>query len=262
MTVQISLTRENDHKQSVVATCKIPSSWSELDPKQRVAALTILLNEQDEGVAKYEIIKMILDLKPKVFKQLPNSLISEIAPLLDWCKIEPNYVPIFDEVKVQNSTVKLLKAGFENALMFQFAYCDFYFYKFQNEPNKESLIGLLASMAAKSIEDIDEKIQLLQHVEDVYLIAALNFFIGVKKYLAEVYIEIFDAVEANENEVIEVPNPIFNWHSTAEDIAETNIFGNKDAVMMRNVHEIFLYLRRKKQEAAEMKRLMKQSNND
>lgn len=93
--------------------------------------------------------------------------------------------------------------------------------------------------------------------------AATLYFSGLKKWVSDVYgPHIFEQPDEDENgNPIHTPDtaPNFGWWGILQTIAESGTFGNMDQVYQANIHEVCIYLVRKKTEADKMKEAVSNS---
>lgn len=132
----------------------------------------------------------------------------------------------------------------------------------QKNPDKESAIKREdIRIPLVSRDQVKAFAKVMKRYDDAWILrpqirfataAALLFTLYMKKFVNERYIaRLNQGTDPNDNN-----NQLdFGWHTIAQQIAESGVFGNIDDVYDYNIHDLCIYLINKKQESDRIKSL-------
>lgn len=257
---------------------QMPRSWGEVTPlarRQRWWRWVITLPRPAATRA------MVRDLLPKwARRQISDLDFAGLTLLLDW--IQPTETT--DEVPVPTFTVDGIEYHFpapkgRNVKCLEFAIGDQYYQRFV-AGEAEALMLLVATVWREQERDgamalrrndsraplyssgeVEARAILLQHAPEEMVLQALLYFGGLKAYIHKVYGKwLFeqpdddDDEEEDDADTAKKPDqktgsPDFGWWGVFQSVAEGGVFGNLDQVYQTSLHDVCIYLVRKRAES-------------
>lgn len=254
---------------------KVPQSWDEVTPlarRQRWWRWLMMLPRPAATRA------MVRDLLPKwVRLKISDLNFAGLTLLLDWMQAEPNCtdipVPRFNH---GGYTYFFPTAKGENVTCIEYALADDYYKEFA-EGDASKLMPLVATVwhefdtdEARAMRRADKRVPLYSKAEveqrahrlksapSEMQLQALLYFGGLKAYIHRVYGKwIFEQDEEPDEEDQEAGSPKketssgpdFGWWGIFQQVAESGVFGNIDQVYQASIHDVCIFLVRKRVES-------------
>lgn len=250
----------------------IPESWSEAQPDQRLRWWRRAVQMEPLQAQMAALNDLLKKLPRRIRSSIPTEDVAAMVHALRWIPSRPECVdvplPVFS---VRGVAFYLPKSKGQNVTCGEFAVCDD-LYKLVAAKNDISALEMLTAVlyrpADKNREgaaargDVrvpynnkDEATVRLQYMGTPpaeMQMAALMYFAGLKTYIHRVYGRyIFDDVDPEEPPS-SANGPDFGWWGTLQQVAESGMFGTLPQVYQAYLHEVCVYLVRKRQQADAM----------
>jgi len=249
---------------------EIPQEWSELGPNRAkwwewVATLT-------PDVARENMLRDLLP--PRYLLRLTEPEIGAVLATLQWptAALDATVVPV-ERFEHQGETFAFASAKGANVTGIEYALCEEYFTEGKNGDAKAYLMLSAClwrekiahertalkrgdwRMPLNSREEVEARAKTLESAPGWVHVQALSFFVGLKVLVHKMYRTwIFDADEDDGDEDDQDTNqptgPNFGWWGMFLDVAESGVFGTLPDVHQASLHDICIFLVKKR--AAEL----------
>jgi len=252
---------------------QVPERWDEAGSLRRRQRWWRWIIALPRPAAQRAMLRDLLRHLPRsILGQLPPLDFAALASLLDWTQAEMQC----DQVPVPHCTVggrmyHMPTAKGANVTCLEYAIADDYYSQFvQGDPT--ALLHLVATIwreqhadSADALRRGDKRaplfdkaeiearaVRLKKMPEDLQL-QALMYFAGLKKYVHRVYgkwiFEQPDEGEEPDEKRQESRGPDFGWWGILQQVAESGTFGIIAQVNQASIHEVCVFLVRKRIEA-------------
>lgn len=246
----------------------IPEQWSEVPYQVRLRALRAHVTQN------YPVpVALLHQYAGRWMPYLTEEQTGSIALMLDWSQPASNCEQIaLPYYKHQGVTYLLPKASGSNVTCAEFAVCDDYYLRAAKGDEKAlSLLTMVmyrpedkdttaadrrgdARIPFYSTEEAERRLAGMKAVPEVMQLQAITYFGGLKQWLHKVYGSyIFDMPDEDEEmeeddttTTAEPTGPNFGWWGILQSVAEGGAFGTLEQVYQANLHEVCIYLVRKK----------------
>jgi hypothetical protein len=277
--IEVAVTRENRRRWNIFLRrrflLRIPTSWSEVTPMARRERWWRWASTLEGPAVQLRILR---DLMPWRWRRHLNTQArSAIVTHLEWVMPQPDAESIpLESFYHRGTRYHFPTAKGPNVSCVEFALADDY-YKAFAEGDTDSLLRVSACLWRE--EDQDERGRLMRGDARVLLhsqaevearvlalegapkevhIQALMWWVGMKMLVNKMYGRwLFDNDDEDEDED-ELPEaaaskpskgPNFGWWGIFLDVAETGVFGPLEKVYQTSIHDICIFLVKKRAEA-------------
>lgn len=265
-------------------TIELPENWDDLGSPRRRArwwrwALTLPRPAADRAMVRDCLRK----LPGRIRRGLTDLDLGAFALNLAWVSVEPDCkqlaIPSFEH---RRRRYHFPTPKGTNVTCIEYPLADDYYRQFVEGKDEQALLLLLATLAREedadeagtlrrgdkrvplhSRDEIEARAHRLRNVPAEVQLQALMYFAGLKAYIARVYGSwLFDMPEEEEEEeenpeevepAQDTRYPDFGWWGIFQSVAESGVFGNLDQVYQASLHDICIYLVRKRVEAEQQK---------
>lgn len=237
----------------------IPSSWDELEAKDVLPCMSILMKENDKGKASLKLLRHFLPVSKYLFYKVRSiDFYEKLMPLVDWMFDTPMNTRPLKGVKY-NGTVYLLPSDhLSNMTLWEYSKADESYMSFLNTGDHtywDRLIAILLRPTTNNQDyiikyndqrepfhphGIEARQRLFNGLPDNVKFYVANLFAASKLYLLDVYSEAFEA-DDSDNVKSKAPN---DWEDIITDLAETKIFGDIQSVRALPIHSFFKWLKK------------------
>ncbi len=245
-----------------------PQSWAEVPARSRALWWSICVEKVDVCAA-HLVTKII----PQRWRRgLSDEDRKALVAAMEWSKPKPDCASIpVPEQKYKGSTFAFPAANGENLACLEFALCDDLYGQYVSKQDSAALN--LLTWALWREKEPDSKLRAARGDDRVLLsgigevrerekhygtapvemqVQSLLYFAGLKQYLQAVYgAYIFEQPDDDDDTPPQPASttPNFGWWGIFQAVAEAGIFGDNEKVFQTNLHEVCVYLVRKKVES-------------
>ena len=260
---------------------QVPTGWSDLGKKRMSWYRALIKGDHDQ--ARTRLFKSIVPGRWRRMMSADDQ--AGILVNLEWfaLKSDCSMLPI-ERMEIDEHTYHMPKPDGGNITCAEFAVCDDRYKKFVEDGDLVALDQLTAiiwreidsdTAAANARGDIrvkfhtldeaDARIKVLGQVPGEMQTSAMLYFSGLKSWISRVYGSwIFEQPDEDEegNEIApdNSDGPNFGWWGILQGVAESGVFGTLDQVYQANLHEVCIFLVRKRQESDRIKAMTPSSN--
>lgn len=251
---------------------QLPETWAEVQPeRRRIRWWRWTMTLPQPGAQR----AMVRDLIPRRFRRLLTDMdMAALAAQLSWTHAEAQCeqvpVPRFEH----NGGVYVFPSSKgANVTGVEFALCDDLYKQFadgdldalpvlsaaiwrqEDWDGKAALRRGDARVPLVSKEEAEERARWLQKAPPEMHAQALLWFAGLKLYIHRVYGKwIFEEQEEDDEAETQQPatnnqSPNFGWWGVFLEVAEAGVFGSLDKVYQTSIHDICIYLVKKRVDA-------------
>jgi hypothetical protein len=254
---------------------RIPQRWSEVAPIGRRERWWRWVVTMEPPAAKSRILR---DLVPLRFRRAMTDLdFAALSSHLDWLEVKPDT----ENAPLDGFTHNDVQYAFPNAKganvsCIEFALCDDYYKEF-SEGNADALLRVSACLWREeddnerealrrgdarvplySKEEVEARVKRLEGVAHEVHIQALLWWVGMKMLVSKMYGNwLFEQDDEDDEDepayakasAGEGKGPNFGWWGIFLDVAESGTFGPLDKVYQTSIHDICIFLVKKRAEA-------------
>lgn len=257
----------------------LPESWKDLPAARRLKYLTWWTTQSAD--APERIARDVLRLPRWVWRSMATAEKGVFLERLAWMEPKPDCERIpFPEIRHKRRTYVFPKPKGENITAIEYAAAEDY-YKRLDGGDGEGLLLLAATLWRERDSDgraalrrgdwrvqmfdkaeVEARAERLRSAPPAMLIQALLYFAGLKMYIHRVYRTwLFEGEEDEEEEEDEpasakatagkagTSGPDFGWWGVYQYVAEVGVFGKVPEVYQTPLHDICVFLVRKRMEA-------------
>lgn len=257
----------------------LPGAWSEAPSDLRLRWWGLYLQGQ-----RLQILKEALRCPYYLFHVIAPDDLAALMGQIEWMRAVPDCVnfPI-SEFSLGDRTYYFPSAQGANMACLEFALADEYYAKYQATPTPYNLALLTACLCREANKDeaqakrrddvrcllysrtqVEQSAKLLQYAPLEIHTAALLYFAGMKQDMHRIYKTwLFEDTDTEEDEDEDDPTPSagpsgpdFGWWGVFQMVAESGLFGDVNTVYQASIHDVCVYLVRKRVEAEETRRQM------
>lgn len=261
---------------------EVPTGWIDLGNKRMLWYRALL-----SGAAEQVRIQVLNTIVPKRWRRImqPDDQAALLVNL-QWIglKSDCSILPI-ETIERAGKVFHMPKVDGGNITCSEFAVCDDRYKKFVDDGDLAALDQLTAIIWREADADIvganargdvrvkfhtldeaDARIKSMGGVPGEMQTSAMLYFSGLKSWISRVYGSwIFEQPDEDEdgNEIAPVASdgPNFGWWGILQGVAESGVFGTLEQVYQANLHEVCIFLVRKRQESDRIKAMTPSSNN-
>lgn len=253
----------------------VPEAWSELPHKRRVQWWT-WANTLTPEVARG---KMALSCAPWYLRfLLPEDEVAQIATALWWAVPDIEEMPVvFPDVRHKFRRFRCATEKGENMSCLEFAVCDDLYATYIEtlDPDKAYLLAHIlyrtidrnkaaalargdARILFRGLDEAKDRLEKFGPLPDYIVSHALIYFASVKKFVHKTYGSWIFQPEGQETE----SGPNYGWWGIFQAVAESSAFGDIEKVHQASIHEVCVFLVRKRHEAQQLEKRTPKTNND
>lgn len=251
---------------------ELPSSWEEVgDDRARLRLWDHLLHQGPESARAMVLDQHLSHLPRHIRAAITAEDRTAMLMQLGWIEVKASADPVIGSFKHGGVEYFFPKKGFENGACGEFALADNYYEAYILEEKREDLLGLVATIARENRTDgiespVDRRCELhdreeaevraekLSDLPDSIALAALAYFAGVKRQVAETFWVLFsenmpspepeadDDGEPSPQRESDRNAPKFGWWSKFLEVAETGLFGDYRQVITTRFYLVCMYL--------------------
>ncbi len=251
---------------------QMPVSWAEVTPLARRQRWWRWLMTLPRPAATRAMVR---DLLPKwVRRRISDLDFAGLTMLLDWAKAEHDClqvpIPCFEHA---GTTFHFPTRKGENVSCIEYALADDYYKQF-TDGDTDAMLNLVAAIWREPDQDqeralrrddqrtplhskaeVARRVTMLRSAPAEIHLQALLYFGGLKAYIHRVYGNwLFEETEDESDEEgisdqEKAPSsPDFGWWGIFQSVAESGVFGNLDQVYQASLHDVCIFLVRKRVE--------------
>jgi hypothetical protein len=223
---------------------QIPNTWEELTAEQAEQVLAVHLQTSNHNHRNALWLLMLTGIDPALLAKIGEEAMFDLLLLVDGF----NY-PNFTATEWKGFTHQGIEYSFPapmltNLTIQEYAEAEATLKKIGSTKAKQHLNKLCAILCKPAQAKFDRaainaRANDFERLSETVKLYVFYLFINNKEKILDRYAEIFSGE----------PDPdSIGWTGTFFTLAESQVFGNVDGVVQRNVHEIFLYLLQKKRQ--------------
>lgn len=249
---------------------QIPERWEELPPRRRRKWWAWSVSLQRPAALQ----RMLESIGPKVMlRALPPDQLAPLHQAIKWAAAEPQCATVpLHEVRHGGASLLMPRPNGENMTCFEFAISDHLYEQYLLKQDDKDLHTLTYCLFRERDSDSaaadarsDDRLPLRSEREAARRIErlgppslemqvqALLYFGGLKNYIRATYGSwIFEEPDDDEDDTKEKPEsqePNFGWWGIFQSVAEGGAFGDLERVYQTGLHDVCVYLVRKRVEA-------------
>lgn len=265
---------------AVVFTLPVPERWSDLPDRQRLTWWRVVCALKQNAAARVLLQKMVRPLPTRVRRMIAPEDQVALLRALRWACLRPDCSDIaLSEITLRGTRYVLAKPMGRNVTAGEFAVCDDLYKQVIDKNDLDALRTLTAILfrerdadreAARARGDErtpyrnkDEATARIKRMGEPPVemqLQALYYFAGLKQVIHRLYgRHIFQ----NENTESTAPaGPDFGWWGVLQGVAESGVFGDLRSTYQSFLHEVCVFLVRKKQESDAVKAAHENARNN
>lgn len=266
VTIAISTTRRAwGWTRKVTFRRVLPESWKDVPAARRLTYLTWWTTQPAD--APERIARDALRLPRWCWRAMAGQDKAAILERLAWTepKVDCEDPPL-QCFRHRRRTYWLPRANFENGSCLEFALADMYYQDFIETGDTGWLLRVVATLCRerkrdrkaalatgderlplRQKEEVEARAARLDGLDPMLLGAVLLYFVGVKKFVSEVYEVLFSSPPEGDQAADREPGhdsdaPKFGWWSIFLQAAGEGIFGQYEEVLQRRLHLVCMHL--------------------
>lgn len=248
----------------------IPERWSDLKPGERSEWWRLVCHLPAEQVQQALLQKLLRRIPARIRRRMPADDVAALGLALRWARLQPDCSNLpLPEIRLRGTRYVLAKPMGRNVAAGEFAVCDDLYKQVIEKNDLDALRTLTAILyreenpdraAAeargdertpyRNRDEAESRLRRMGEPPAEMQMQALYYFAGLKQVIHRMYgRHIF---RTNEDDDTPATGPDFGWWGVLQGAAESGPFEKIPGIYQAFLHEVCVFLVRKKQEADAM----------